>query len=428
MTAPTAEPDPRLERLLGGPALAPLRLRLRRWFERHARGAEPRSLSLTQLGVAEHEALALLTGTRGTATRSLRLDLGPLDARLQAVGVADSLRDALERLDGVIVHRVAERSAMQTAWSALIDQAGRDTRLNGWLQTAGASALLKRLARQDADAAESLLSRASTVMRRLPAAGIPRAQLAAQTLGDAHALDASQPIATLVLAAWRQAQTDEQITEGEPTDDRARDIWARAGVLVNELARPALLLNLPVQGPSSGRWAPGEPAYLSLRQLLRTPIDWQVARTPVFVCENPNLLAIAADRLGARCAPLVCTDGMPSAAQRTLLTQLAHAGARLHYHGDFDWPGIQIANHVLRTWPAEPWRLASGDYEAAARTAPHARRNLPETGVAATWDSQLAPAMSHHGLAIAEEALADTLIDDLRLSREMVAAQKSING
>ncbi len=416
MTAPTTEPDPRLERLLGGPALAPLRLRLRRWFERHAQGAEPESLFLAQLDAAEHEALALLTGTRSTATRSLRLNLAQLDARLQAVGVANSLRDALEQLDGVIAHRAAVRSAVQTAWSALIDQAGRDTRLHGWLQTAGASALLKRLARQDVAVAESLLLRASAVMCRLPGTGTPRAQLAAQTLGNAHALDASQPIATLVLAAWRHAEADEHITEAEPTDDRARDIWARAGVLVNELARPALLLNLPVHGRSSGLWATGEPAYLSLRQLLRTPLDWQVAHTPVFVCENPNLLAIAADRLGPLCAPLVCTDGMPSAAQRTLLTQLAQAGARLHYHGDFDWPGIQIANHVLRTWPAQPWRLAASDYAAAAQTAPHAGRNLPDSGVAATWDSQLAPAMSHYGLAIAEEALADILIADLRLS------------
>lgn len=416
MTQPTTEPDPRLERLLGGPALAPLRLRLRRWFERHAQGAEPDSLLLAQLDAPEHEALALLTGTRSTATRSLRLDLAQLDARLQAVGIANSLRDALERLDGVIAHRAAVRSAVQTAWSALIDQAGRDTRLHDWLQTAGASALLKRLARQDVATAESLLSQASVVMRRLPATGTPRAQLAAQTLGNAHALDASQPIATLVLAAWRHAEADDQITETEPTDDRPRDIWARAGVLVNELARPALLLNLPVRGSSPGLWTPGEPAYLSLRQLLRTPLDWQVAHTPVFVCENPNLLAIAADRLGALCAPLVCTDGMPSAAQRTLLTQLAHAGARLHYHGDFDWPGIQIANHVLRTWPAQPWRLAGSDYEAAAQTAPHAGRNLPDRSVAATWDSQLAPAMSHYGLTIAEEALADILIEDLRQS------------
>jgi hypothetical protein len=33
---------------------------------------------------------------------------------------------------------------------------------------------------------------------------------------------------------------------------------------------------------------------------------------------------------------------MPSAAQQTLLAQLAAAGARLRYHGDFDWAGLVI--------------------------------------------------------------------------------------
>lgn len=101
----------------------------------------------------------------------------------------------------------------------------------------------------------------------------------------------------------------------------------------------------------------GEPGYLSLRRLLRSPPAWAVADVTVYVCENPNLMAIAADRVGARCAPLVCTDGMPAAAQRTLLAQLAQAGARLRYHGDFDWAGLRIANHVMRTWEARPWRF-----------------------------------------------------------------------
>ena len=44
---------------------------------------------------------------------------------------------------------------------------------------------------------------------------------------------------------------------------------------------------------------------------------------------DPNIVSIAADRLGAACAPLVCTDGMPAAAQRVLLKQLSDAGAKL---------------------------------------------------------------------------------------------------
>ena len=74
----------------------------------------------------------------------------------------------------------------------------------------------------------------------------------------------------------------------------------------------------------------GTAVRLALRTLMRAAPAWQVAARDVYVCENPNLVAIAADALGEYCAPLVCTDGMPAAAQRILLAQLAGAGAREH--------------------------------------------------------------------------------------------------
>src|SRR5690606_11042509 len=142
----------------------------------------------------------------------------------------------------------------------------------------------------------------------------------------------------------------EDASKTDGTEERQRDVWARAGILVNELARPALLLNLPVTASHPKPGYPGEPSYISLRQLLRASPAWSVADRTVHICENPTVLAIAADRLGVRCSPLVCTEGMPSAAQRILLDQLQAAGAKLLYHGDFDWPGIRIANFVIRTW------------------------------------------------------------------------------
>lgn len=429
--------EAKLQRLLGGPALLPLRQRLRRHFERQGGSDTSKTLQLTRLNATEHEALALLTGRSSRPARSSRINIARVDAALRAAGICDSLREALEQLDGPLANHAATRIAVQAAWSTLIHKPDRDARVQVWLQAAGSGTLLKRLARQDPIAAESLLAQAAAVLRHLPAAGLARAQLAAQALGNAHALDAGQPVASIVLAAWRYAEaamkcipddspsaTRSELKEEteDPMDDlrlaneRARDIWARAGVLVNELARPALMLNLPTLGCTAVTWKPGEPSYLSLRQLLRTPPAWAVEGSVVFVCENPNLLAIAADRLGDRCAPLLCTDGMPAAAQRTLLNQLQNAGALLHYHGDFDWPGLRIANHVLRTWQARPWRLATGDYEAAVQTAPHVQRDLTETDIVAAWDPLLGPAMCRHGLSIAEEAVADRLIEDLKRS------------
>lgn len=248
-----------------------------------------------------------------------------------------------------------------------------------------------------------------------------RAQLAAETLGNAHALDNGQPTATLVLSVLRfdahtaisPQENDEENSAVQKPNERARYLWARVGVLVNELARPALFLNLPCPAQETIRRVSGEPDYLPLRNLLRARPNWAVAGMTIYVCENPSVVAIAADRLGARCAPLVCTEGMPAAAQRALLTQLIQAGARLHYHGDFDWPGIQIANFVMSTWNAQPWRFATAEYEAAAVTAPYMQHDLSGMPVIASWDSTLTSAMQNRGLAIAEEAVANSLLEDL---------------
>jgi hypothetical protein len=59
--------------------------------------------------------------------------------------------------------------------------------------------------------------------------------------------------------------------------------------------------------------------------------------------------------------------------------------------------------------------MSGADYEAAASTAGTARHALAGAEAEAVWDAQLAPAMRRHGLAIAEEAVADSLLDDLSL-------------
>ena len=406
--------DPRLHKLLGGDGLAALRQRLRRHFERAVPGAPPSLLRLGSLSVAEREALALLTGRPPRDTKSMQIDVTLLDAKLRDAGIAGSLREALEQIDGPVVHLASVRAAAEASWSAVV-AACTHPALTGCLQASAALGLLKRLARQDTSAAKHLLECADAALRRLPAGGLARAQLAAETLGNAHALDTGQATATLVLAAWRHIEKGQSGIDDpdDLPDEHIRDTWARAGVLVNELARPALLLNLPVQANEVPVCTPGEPVYLSLRRLLRTPPRWAVTGLTVFVCENPNLVAIVADRLGVRCGPLVCTDGMPAAAQRTLLSQLAQAGAHLRYHGDFDWAGLQIANHVMRAWGAHPWRLGTLDYEAAV-SASHTRRDLAAACIVASWDAALAPAMQLRGRAIAEEAVAATLLGDLR--------------
>lgn len=412
---------PRLLSLLGGDALALLRKKLRQGFERNPERSTL-TLRLDQFDATAQEALYQLSGQKRRAVQTLTLDIAQLDEALRAAGLADSLRDALERLDGPIVSAAQRKAALQMRWENAIAQVDACALLRDWLATDAALSRLKRMS--DPDRAPTLLAEADRVLRALPAQGQPRAQLAAQQLGDAHALDNTRPLARLVLAVWRHheqqrnpsAALDDDEEEDQPSQDgqeRQRDVWARAGILVNELARPALFLNLPLAEAESPLARPGEPSYISLRQLVRSPPAWAVNGRIVYLSENPNVLAIAANRLGARCAPLMCTEGMPAAAQRILLDRLHDAGAQLRYHGDFDWPGIRIANFVLRRWRALPWRMGSRDYESAVRSATGLLHTLSGAPVDADWDPLLAIAMQDHGTAIAEEAVTEALLADL---------------
>lgn len=419
--------DPRLQRLLGGNHFALLRKRLRRHFERAPLDAVVESFRISKLTIEEHAALASLLGRPLRYANSLQVDIRLVDAAFQNAGIASSLRDALERLDGPITNLATTRFTLQTQWSDVLG-ACANRELIRLLRAPAGIGLLKRLSRQSPLAALQLCHRVEAVLQRLPASGITRSQLAAEVLGDAHALDSGQPTATLVLAVWRQviAQTyaNNDCVDIEPTEDskmeldggaeRDRDVWAKASVLVNELARPALFLNLPIRDAQDRDQLPGEPVYASLRSLLRSPPPWDVANRKVYVCENPNLIAIAADHWGSDCAPLVCTDGMPAAAQRCLLSQLAKARAQLCYHGDFDWPGIRIGNHVMREHGAQSWRFGAADYEAAGDGATSLGQTLTGRAARALWDEGLMAAMQRHRLSIAEEALAASLLEDLK--------------
>ena len=403
-------PDvPRLRALLGGEGLIGLRRRLRQRFER---GAQDGDFTLGQLQPIERAALENLLGAPLRAARSMRLSVGALDAVLVRAGLAGSLRDALEMLDGPIVNRAAETSVYQRGWELTV--ASAPSALRALVSTSAGVGLLKRWSGDEPARGQALLVSAARVIAELPAHGVQRSRLAAQITGDAHALDTGRPLASLVLRVLRRDD-----------DEKPRDTWAAHGVLVNELAKPVLALNLPVLNGSSmselvaAARVNGEPVHLNLRALLRSGGRWSAAGVDVYVCENPALIATAADRLGPTCPPLVCTDGMPAAAQQALLRQLGAQGAALHYHGDFDWPGIRIGNVVIGSFGAEPWRFGSADYQASQG------RLLDGDPVAAVWDAGLAERMAAAGVAVEEETVQETLLNDLLDTAHRTTARTS---
>lgn len=410
----------RLRRLLGASALKRLLDRLQRRFEQG--GELGTAVQLTGVSEEERRAVETLLGRSAGRGSSLRIPLADLEEVLRRSGAAPDLCSAVAALRGPLRDLRAEREAGSVAWQAVFTEAAAEAGAPGledWLQRLRQTGLLKRLAGGDAERGAELLSQALIVLNRLPAQGMSLSRLAATTLGDAHGLDPGRPVATLV---QRGIVAGQHLPEDQ-TPEGVRDIWAAAGVLVGGgLSSTVLVLNLPAlaEGTTGNTLAlfaaSAEPAWLTLRQLLREPPVFSCEGKTVFVCENPSVVFEAAEELGAACPPLVCTNGQRNAAVTTLLRQLVSSRARLVYQGDFDWAGITIANGLMALLPIEPWRFDSQTYLAAAASS---GKVLTGTSVAARWDPELAAVMSAIGKTVEEEQLFDQLLADLRNSAQI---------
>ena len=411
----------RLHETLGNEGLTWLLDRLRKQMER---GRPLRGIvKLSHATAAQRDAVDRLFGRLPSMGTSLSVDLDQLEVILRHAGLCSDLSEAVEALIGPVANRRALRADEQARWEHLFDsqRGALDVGWHPWLASLQSSGLLRRLSANDVNAAGRLLSQAVTVLQKLPCHGIPLAELAAVMLGDSHALDRGQPVATLVLRAITEPHAAAVVGNTPRARAKAkaaqrRDAWASVGVMLDELSSPVLVLNLKGDHESlTGRSlnlhsAAGEPCRLSVRQMLRHPPIFEPDNVGpvVFVCENPTVVAASAHRLGSRSVSLVCTDGQPKTATTLLLNQLASAGVRLMYHGDFDWPGIQIGNLVIQRHGAVPWRFDARSYALY-----RGGRELTGSPVAASWDVELMPAMIRAGTAIHEEQVLDELLSDL---------------
>lgn len=418
MTSHVTEADDRLHRLLGGEPLA--------WLVRRARyrleAGRPLSgtVTLSAATPEERRAVERLTGRATRAAASLSVSLTEVDRILRDSGAAPGgLAEAITRLTGPLRDRNRERTDLAAAWEAAFatldaSMDGRDelARWRAWLDATG---VVRRLA-PEPDQAGLLLAQVAAVLGRLPSCGVPLGRLAAECCGDAHALDDGRPVGTLVQSAVH-ALAGLPFPADASADSR-RGAWAAVGVHLDELSSHVLSLGLPGDTRTalgkmlaSGREA-GQPAMLTLRQLRchdePLPVAW------VRICENPVVVAAAADELGAECQPLVCVGGQPSVAAWRLLELLAAGGAEFSYHGDFDWGGIRIAGAVYHRVNWRPWWYDRQAYEAAVSAAhPLTLAGLVGDPTATPWDPELAAAMRHINVRIEEELTLDALLRDL---------------
>lgn len=399
---------------LGRPELAVLWKLIRKRLENNGLQITAVPLKLKGLDDAEIVALCALLGRRRPSGNDLNVDLRALERTLLDSPVGLGLTDTLEQLGAPLRDRKAERFAKSMARHDLWLLAGghpatADQRIVDWLAKMRRIGRLTRFGEDQEevlasvlDALDWLLTNAET-LRNAP---LPLSMIAAVQVGDAHALDLDTSVGALL--------TDALADIGGSHDVRAA--WAGVGIQLDQVSTSALALNLPgVDGSiCAAAGASGQPLRITWRMVEQgfgLDLDSiRHSRTRVRICENPAIVTLAADRFGSSSDPLICTEGMPASVTAALLTRLAEAGGDLTVHADFDFGGIAIVRYVTTRFDATPWRMGEASYLRAIEgpTSPLDHKIGPTT-----WDPALADAMNQYSLAVHEEAIASTLLDDL---------------
>ncbi|REE95972.1 TIGR02679 family protein [Thermomonospora umbrina] len=413
----TSDPADRLSRLLGGTDTDWLRARVRRRLER----GKPLTGKVVHSAASETERQAIerLLGRRASTARSLSVSLDDVDQVLRRSGLCPGgLAFAVELLDGPVQDIAGRAAAEAASWKharARFDMVVQErSELIGWRNRLDAIGLIRRLT-SDPGTARAHLDRLASVVERLPSPGVPLGRLAAETCGDAHALD-DGPLATLALSAARALGGLPFRADGGA--ESRRKAWARVGVHLDELSSTALCIGLhgddrtPLGRILAASRSWGEPVALTLRQLRRHD-GGLMSPGLVRICENPSVVAAAADALGDRCAPLVCVNGQPSLAVWRLLELLADGGAEFAYHGDFDWGGIEIAAAVRRRVGWRPWRYDVVSYLAAVDRVSDSAASLDERRSETPWDPALSAVVADRAVRVEEEIVLGDLLTDL---------------
>ncbi|MEH0416898.1 TIGR02679 family protein [Streptomyces sp. B21-083] len=430
MTAPERvehPPDAEALAFLTRPGLTRLWTAARTRLERN--GLQPAgTLKLDHLDAQEREALSLLLA-RPISGRTATVRLPDLDSRLRASAVGRGLASTLEELGPPLTDRRAVRDAAAAERARLWSTAQAEVEATSlsaqpwtaqWLEEIRRSGTLPR---QEPHTATTVITQAvQTLATLFPGADARptpaswgRGELATRTTGSAHGLDDGTLLSRWVLRGIALARDVEF-----PGDAPARRaLWRMASVTPDEVSSTVLAYGLR---PIGGTWREAAlreradhhmETHVTLRELRALRLEMP-QRTRVHVCENPRVVEAAADT--GRTAPLICTSGSAATVVLTLLDALAATGCTFAYHGDFDWPGIALANRIMQRYEAEPWRMRAADYEyLAIRTRTQVTPQIALTGTPteAMWDAELAPAMDALGVALHEEAALDLLLEDL---------------
>lgn len=362
----------------------------------------------------ERREIASFLGKPPYRDANLRVRLVDVDKALQRSGFGCTLPDVLTAFfpDSPLVTRPQQRTAramqqenFRTALLAIATALPEESRGRVWLLqgTHGQEWLFSRYKNAPVEEQErqlALVRYIANVLNALPGTDKPErlALFAQRTCGDPHALDPTRPGGRLLLLALHDLAKNTDLHMLSTSDslsppstlspqDRAHELrlYNDVGLLVDTISSNVAVFNLAGAlfhdgTPDTLVQAAGERVLLlPLRQLL----EWQsvrptmkaaanqVSATDVYVFENPQVFeeVIAGSGDSPNIPTLVCTSGWPSMAALKLLDLLlVHAPqTTIHYSGDFDLKGLQIAASLMARYAGrcQLWHFDPDSYNVA---------------------------------------------------------------
>ncbi|GAC1370876.1 MAG: TIGR02679 domain-containing protein [Ktedonobacteraceae bacterium] len=351
-------------------------------------------IELTECSARERRDIASFLGKTPYRYNTIRLKLSEMDSALQQSGFRCTLPELLEAFfpeqplvtrPQLRVARAERQAQFRQALEAIADAQSDATPGWRWLREGqhGIDWLYARYKNAVAEEQERQLTTIKyvvTLLNRLPGtrASMRLGLFSQRTSGDPHSLDPGRPAGRLFLQALSDLANG---SNGSATGaGRVQDIqlYQDVGLLVDTISSHVAVFNLALARNLDG--SPDPMIATAGERILLLPLgqltQWRTvsaARTHTYVIENPQVFEEVVahlqslPRIDERHPEIigpptvVCTSGWPSVAALTLLDLLlaSNPANRLHYSGDLDLKGLQIAAYMLERYPARciPWRI-----------------------------------------------------------------------
>jgi len=238
--------------------------------------------------------------------------------------------------------------------------------LSDWLSLLEAKNEKHRWILKQLDENETILKTLHLAITEKPA-DLERISVYAQRIaGDPHAFDGSTVLGRCLIHYLYHSSNQR---EGYPTSSEAiNGLLLTFGILRDDISNFISIAN--IQATYKGDLHPVFAAASQQQSVLNVPLR-EILRLDgchlsqgkdVFVVENSGVFSAILDDVPTM--NLICTHGQIRIAGWQMLDLLAVAGCRIHYSGDFDPEGLQMAQRILERYPKQGvlWRMSPADY------------------------------------------------------------------